>query len=72
MKIAYDREADALYVALRDRRSELRSLRLTDDVAYDIDIRNRVVGIEVLRASRLFDDPDFPTVALRNVVVWPG
>jgi uncharacterized protein YuzE len=54
MQIAYDREADALYIRLLAGEFQCRVVRLTDDIALDFAEGERLVGIEVLGASRLF------------------
>ena len=68
MKITYDKEADALYIRLLEGEQECRAVRLTDDVALDFAARERLVGIEVLGASRLFEKPDAPAVDLKDLL----
>lgn len=68
MKITYDKEADALYIRLLEGRFECRTVRLTDDVALDFSAGERLVGIEVLGASRLFDTPESPQIDLKDLV----
>jgi uncharacterized protein YuzE len=58
VRITYDKEADALYIRLLEGPSECRTVRLTDDIALDFSAGERLVGIEVLGASQLFDTPD--------------
>lgn len=71
MKITYDRQADALYIRLRERAGEVRVARLTEDVACDLDASDQVVGIEILNASSFFDRPDSPSVRLEHVAPEP-
>jgi uncharacterized protein YuzE len=51
-----DRENDQLYVALSkdafNAGSVARSVRVTDDIALDFDSGNKLVGIDVINASR--------------------
>ena len=54
MKIPYDKEAEALYISLLEGEYQCRVVRLTDDIALDFAAGEKVVGIEVLSASRLF------------------
>lgn len=68
MKITYDKEADALYIRLLEGRFECRTVRLTDDIALDFSAGERLVGIEVLGASRLFDTPDAPKIELKDLI----
>ena len=68
MKISYDREADALYIRLLEGEHQCRVVRLTDDIALDFASGERLVGIELLGASRLFDTPNAPAVDLKDLV----
>ena len=68
MKVAYDRDADALYIKLLEGQHQCRVVRLTEDVALDFTTGERLVGIEILGASRLFDQPDRPDIALQDVL----
>ena len=68
MRITYDKEADALYIRLVEGPSECRTVRLTDDIALDFSAGERLVGIEILGASRLFDTPDSPKIDLKDVI----
>lgn len=67
MKITYDRQADALYIRLRERAEQVRVSRWSEDVACDVDADDRIVGIEILNASAFFDRPDVPSVRLEHV-----
>ncbi len=68
MKITFDREADALYIRLMEGDYQCRVVRLTDDVALDLAAGEKLVGIEVLGASRLFEKPEAPSVDLKDLV----
>lgn len=68
MQISYDKAADALYIRLIEGEHELRVVRLTDDVALDFTAGEKLVGIEVLGASRLFERPDAPAIELRDLL----
>jgi uncharacterized protein YuzE len=68
MKITFDREADALYIRLMEGDYQCRVVRLTDDVALDLAAGERLVGIEVLGASRLFEKPEAPCVDLQDLI----
>lgn len=68
MKITYDKEADALYIRLIEGEHQCRVVRLTDDIALDFASGERLVGIEVLGASRLFEDPEAPVIELKDLL----
>jgi uncharacterized protein YuzE len=68
MQISYDKEADALYIRLREGDFQCRNVRVTDDIALDFAAGEQLVGIEVLRASHLFKDPASPEVELKHLL----
>ena len=65
MKITYDRKVDAAYIYLKERPSQVTTVRLTEDIAVDFGPGEEVVGIEILSASEhLGLDPERPVVEL--------
>ena len=52
MKITYDKEADAMYLYFQSGKKVARTVELADLPIADLDTRGKVVGIEVLCASR--------------------
>jgi uncharacterized protein YuzE len=66
MKLLRYREADALYFRLLERDFEYRVVRLTDDVGLDFATGEKLVGIEVLGASRLFEKPETASIELKE------
>lgn len=68
MTIIYDKEADALYIRLLEGPYQCRVVRLTDDIALDFAAGEQLVGIEVLGASRLFENPAAPTIELKDLL----
>jgi len=67
MKISYDPEVDALYIRLLDGRQECRSVRLSDEVALNIGVGERLVGIEILDATSVLRLGKSPVVALEGL-----
>ncbi|OLA96187.1 MAG: hypothetical protein AUH20_04335 [Candidatus Rokubacteria bacterium 13_2_20CM_69_15_2] len=67
MKITYDKESDALYIRLLEGDFECQVMRVTEDVALDLAAGDKVVGIEVLGASRLFEKPESPAIDLKDL-----
>jgi uncharacterized protein YuzE len=65
VKITYDRKVDAAYIYLKERPSQVTTVRLTEDIAVDFGPGEEVVGIEILSASEhLGLDPERPVVEL--------
>lgn len=52
MQILYNVKADLLYIRLDDRKQELVNQRLSDDIVLDIGEDDKIVGIEILDASK--------------------
>ena len=52
MRITYDPEADALYIAFRKDPSVAETHQVNDDISVDLDEQGRIVGLEVLFASK--------------------
>ena len=55
MKITYDRVADAAYVYLSHKVDRPETRCVDEDIALDFDASDRLVGIEVLGASKRLD-----------------
>ena len=55
MRITYDGEADAAYIYLTDKLKEPETLQIDQDINLDVDVANRLIGIEVLDASKRLD-----------------
>ena len=68
MRITYDREADALYIKLIPGEHQCRVLRISNDVALDLAEGEKLVGVEMLGASRLFDRPESPEIELKDIL----
>ena len=57
MRVRIDQGADAVYVNLTDRAIE-GSEEVADGIIVDYDAEGRIVGVEILDASKRTDDPD--------------
>jgi uncharacterized protein YuzE len=52
MEIFYDSKTDLLYLRLDNRKQDVINKRVSDDVVLDLGDGDRIVGIEILDASR--------------------
>ena len=52
MQIQYNAKTDLLYLRLDERKQQVMNKRLSEDIVLDIGEDDRIVGIEVLDASR--------------------
>ena len=52
MNILYDDKTDLLYIRLDDRKQEVINRRVSEDIVLDIGENEKVIGIEILDASK--------------------
>jgi uncharacterized protein YuzE len=52
MQILYNAKTDLLYLRLDDRKQQVVNKRLSDEIVLDLGKDNRIVGIEILDASK--------------------
>lgn len=52
MNIVYNDKTDLLYIRLDDRKQDIINRRVSEDIVLDIGEGDRIVGIEILDASR--------------------
>jgi uncharacterized protein YuzE len=52
MNITYNDKTDLLYIRLDDRKERIINQRISHDVVLDIGGNNKIVGIEILDASK--------------------
>ena len=57
MRVRVDHGADAVYVNLTDRPIK-ESEEVADGIVVDYDDEGRIVGVEILDASKRTDDPE--------------
>ncbi len=50
--VSYNDKTDLLYIRLDDRRQEVINRRVSDDVVLDIGEGDKIIGIEILDASK--------------------
>ncbi|MCF8142347.1 MAG: DUF2283 domain-containing protein [Deltaproteobacteria bacterium] len=66
MRIEYDREADALYIQLRDVYVE-DNIDVEEGISIDLDKERHVVGIEILDASKKLTSRDMANITIENL-----
>ncbi len=52
MNVSYNDKTDLLYIRLDDRKQEVINKRVSDDVVLDIGEGDKIIGIEILDASK--------------------
>lgn len=52
MKVLYNDKTDLLYIRFDDQQQEVSNRRISEGIVVDIGVGDRVVGIEILDASK--------------------
>ncbi len=52
MNITYNDKTDLLYIRLDDRKQDVINRRVTENIVLDIGENDKIVGIEILDASK--------------------
>ncbi|HHT9133138.1 MAG TPA: DUF2283 domain-containing protein [Candidatus Tripitaka californicus] len=52
MQILYNDKTDLLYIRLDERKQQVINKRVTEDVVLDVGEGDRIIGIEILDASK--------------------
>jgi len=68
LKIEYDKEADALYIQLREASIE-DNIDIEEGVTVDLDEKKHIVGIEILDASKKLSLKDLVNITIENLPV---
>jgi len=55
MQILYNSKTDLLYLRLDDRQQQVINKRFSEDIVLDLGKDNKIVGIEILDASKHLD-----------------
>ncbi len=66
MRIEYDKEADALYIQLREVDVD-DNIDIEEGITVDLDKNRHVVGIEILDASRKLSLSDMVNITIQNL-----
>ena len=69
MRIEYDKEADALYIKLREASVE-DNIDIEEGVTVDLDEKKHIVGIEILDASKKLSLEDLVNITIQNLPVF--
>ena len=68
MRIEYDKEADALYIQLREANVD-DNIDIEEGVTVDLDEKKHIVGIEIIDASKKLSLKDIINITIENLPV---
>lgn len=68
MKIEYDKEADALYIQLKEVRV-FDNIDIEDGVTIDVDEKGHIIGIEILDATKKLSRKSLSNIIIENLPI---
>jgi uncharacterized protein YuzE len=68
LKIEYDKEADALYIQLREAYVD-DNIDIEEGVTVDLDEKRHIVGVEILDASKKLSLKDIVNITIENLPI---
>ena len=68
LKIEYDREADALYIQLREAYVD-DNIDIEEGITVDLDEKRHMVGIEILDVSKKLSLKDLVNITIENIPI---
>jgi uncharacterized protein YuzE len=68
LRIEYDKEADALYIQLREANVD-DNIDIEEGVTVDLDEKKHIIGIEILDASKKLSLKDIANITIENLPV---
>jgi uncharacterized protein YuzE len=68
LRIEYDKEADALYIQLREVSVD-DNIDIEEGVTIDLDKEKHIVGIEILDASKKLSLKDLINITIENLPI---
>ncbi len=68
MKIEYDREVDALYIRIQEKKV-FKTREIEEGINIDIDENNKIIGLEVLDATKKYPLMDIFNISTENLIL---
>jgi len=68
MKVEYDKEADALYIQLKEAQVD-DNIDIEEGVTVDLDEKRHIIGIEILDVSKRLSLRDIVNITIENLPV---
>ncbi|MBI5235278.1 MAG: DUF2283 domain-containing protein [Deltaproteobacteria bacterium] len=67
MKIEYDKEVDALYIRIQEKKVA-HTREIEDGVNLDVDADGKIIGLEIIGASERYKPEDIFNFSTENLV----
>ncbi|MBI5892057.1 MAG: DUF2283 domain-containing protein [Deltaproteobacteria bacterium] len=68
MKIEYDREVDALYIRIQEKKVS-HTKEIEDGINLDIDEDGKIIGLEIIGATERYKQEDIFNLSTENLML---
>ena len=68
MKIEYDKEVDALYIRIQEKKVA-RTKEVEEGINLDIDEDGKIIGLEIIGATERYKKEDIFSIATENLMM---
>jgi uncharacterized protein YuzE len=68
MKIEYDKEVDALYIRIQEKKVA-RTKEVEEGINLDVDADGRIIGLEIIGATERYSKEDIFNLATENLIL---
>lgn len=68
MKIEYDREVDALYIRIQEKKVS-RTKEIEEGINIDLDEEGKVIGLEIIGATERYNVKDIFNFSTENLIL---
>ena len=68
MKIEYDKEVDALYIRIQEKKVA-RTKEVEEGINLDIDEDGKIIGLEIIGATERYKKEDIFNIATENLMM---
>ncbi len=66
MKLEYDREVDALYIRIQEKRV-YKTKEIEEGINIDIDVDGKIIGLEILDVTKRYQLSDVFNISTENL-----
>lgn len=68
MKIEYDREVDALYIRIQEKKVS-HTREIEEGVNLDLDEDGKIIGLEIIGATERYNPQDILNISTENLIL---
>lgn len=68
MKIEYDKEVDALYIRIQEKKVS-RTKEVEEGINLDFDAQGKIIGLEIIGATERYRAKDIFDVSTKNLIL---